>query len=404
MTKRTQTILALTALLVIAVLIRIPFLFARGYEADLDYFILWGAHIAEHGFRSFYTTFTNHSLSFPSYALYAPILWATTMLTDALHASPTLVRVLLKTPILLADLAIGATLFVLMRRYSLWQRLLAASAFLLNPAIIFAGVVWGQVDAVAALLLLLGVAALIARRHGLAGALFAIAIMMKPQLIALAPVFAVVALRDGWKPTLRIGAGALIVIATTTFLYFGVDLSTAVERTMATTSRYPVLSLVAWNIWYPFSTINGVFVRDDLLLFGILTPRLVGIIAVLVVNGFVARFLWRVPAEMRQERIIVASAVSAAAFFFLLTQMHERYLFAFFLFAPLLIAHSRPWRFALVFLSMTFFFNLETAFFLPADFFPVIKPVALAGTGIGLAMFALMLSMILFSHRQPSSV
>jgi hypothetical protein len=162
-----------------------------------------------------------------------------------------------------------------------------------------------------------------------------------------------------------------------------------------------VLSLAAWNIWHPFSLSDGTFVRDDTPLWGI-TPRMIGVVLVLIANAVIARFLWRSNEADRARAIITASAASVIAFFMLATQMHERYLFAFFPFAAILLAHSRPWRVIFLCATMTFFFNLAVAFFVPTELLSAVAPVASAGTFINLAAFALILSLILFPDHDLS--
>ena len=109
---------------------------------------------------------------------------------------------LLKLGPIVADIAVAAVLFMLVRRWtarradSVRLSLLAAALYLFNPVTWYDSAVWGQTDAVGALIILLGVAALIRGNSEGATAMAALALLVKPQFgVVLIPIVAIVLLR-----------------------------------------------------------------------------------------------------------------------------------------------------------------------------------------------------------------
>src|SRR5690242_3059888 len=88
----------------------------------------------------------------------------------------------------MADIATAGLLFTLARRY--WAAktsLMLAALYAFNPAVILNSAVWGQVDSVLTLPILLGVI-LLEKRPAAAGAAFAAALLIKPQALIFAPL------------------------------------------------------------------------------------------------------------------------------------------------------------------------------------------------------------------------
>jgi len=157
----------------------------KGYAADIGTFSAWAAHAAD-GLTSFYSP--GYFADYPPGYIY--LLWVVGKLRLALGIdfdSPAFL-VLLKLPAILADCAIAGILFRLGRRYwSGTSSLILAALYAFNPAVILDSAVWGQVDSVLTLPLLLGIILLENSPAG-AGASFAIALLIKPQALIFAPL------------------------------------------------------------------------------------------------------------------------------------------------------------------------------------------------------------------------
>ena len=87
---------------------------------------------------------------------------------------------------------------VVARRTEVATGLLAAGLYLLNPAVIIAGPLWGQVDAAGTLLFMGALVALSLHRYALAGGLAVLAGLAKPQFGLVVLPVAVVAIQR-WR-------------------------------------------------------------------------------------------------------------------------------------------------------------------------------------------------------------
>ena len=217
--------------------------------------------------------------------------------------------------------------------------------YLLNPAVLIAGPMWGQIDAAGTLVFMLTLLALAAGRWAGSGALAVLSGMTKPQFGLVVLPVAVVALRrwsagDGIRPLLLAAAGGLLtyaVIAAPLLL----DPLRYADQLYENASNRPFVSLYALNPW---GLLVGFEVPDD----GLVT---VGV--VLLVAGLLASMipLWR-----RQDlpTLLAVGALVAFAFYFLPTRAHERYLFpAMALLAPFAVLSLR-FLTAYVVLSLAF--------------------------------------------------
>ena len=281
-----------------------------GFPSDVGTFMAWAERLAAIGPGRFYEP--GYFSDYPPGFLY--VLWLLGGLFDG-----DLLRAAVKTISIPADIAIAVLLARLVWRHAgRAAAVLTAGLWSLQPAPIFAGPFWGQVDAVGTLPFLGALLAAGARRWLLAGALAATAMMIKPQFaIALGVVLTAAAaanIRDrAWLPVLR-AAGAAVVTGVLLALPFGLGLGAFVALVRSASETYPYTSLYAFNIW----AIIGDFWKPD--------DAYVVIGGVLLAIGLLASVIplwWR-----RDTATLLAVGASAAmAFYFLPTRAHERYLF-----------------------------------------------------------------------------
>lgn len=349
-TKRAVLLLGL--LIAVSVGVRVAALGVDGHSGDVRVIAGWAERMAEVGPWRFYDG---------SGSIYPALLYPLWALGTDLDGEA--LALAIKGFSIPFDIALGIGLWGLMRRRTGEGAALAiAGLYLLNPATILAGPVWGQADSVGTLAYFAALVALAARQSGVAGALAVLATMVKPQFgLVVLPVLAVAILRSRtlrtWEPMTRTAAGmamAYAVIAAPLALhpirYLGLLGNTAGQQ--------PMTSLHAFNPWgllVGFSIPDEPYVRigTALLLLG-LAGSLLGL--------------------RRRPDLAVTLGVGAAlvlAFYFLPTRIHERYLFpALALLAPFALAGWRETA-AYVALSLSFAASLlyglhdTTAFDLP---------------------------------------
>ncbi|HSW41957.1 MAG TPA: hypothetical protein VLM76_05575, partial [Patescibacteria group bacterium] len=398
---------ALLALgLALRLIIAYVFLPGSGFGVDLASFSGWAIELARNGPWSIYERpiFIDYS---PGY-LY--VLWALGLVSQAL-AIP--VGELLKLPAIFADLALAVTIFVLAADLGASRRgaVVAAGTFLLVPVTWFNSAVWGQVDSVGTLVLLLALRDLWRGRSERAAILTTIAAIIKPQFGILIPLAAAVIIRRHWmeRPDdgSRLGGGPVriltttvagLVTATLVCLPFGITIVGLAEQLVETAAGYPFLTVNGYNLWALVSLDGaglasvGTWIRDAANPLNPADPYFapLGIPAVLLGSGLLVAaimalmaLLWRRHDDRRV--LLAALAVMAIAFFVLPTRVHERYLYPFFALGAILLALRPRWAVVYGVLAVANMANVYGILTLPFYDNPGLEPMLEAFGGLGAA-------------------
>jgi dolichyl-phosphate-mannose-protein mannosyltransferase len=354
----------------------------QGLASDLGLFASWAATLARVGPGGFYAAAS--TANYPPGYLW--ILWPIGLLGGGVE--------LLKLPAILADVGIAAILYVAGQRWLGGRAgLLAAALYLFVPVTWYDSALWGQVDAVGALLMLAAVVLLAEGWSEPATALAALALLVKPQdAIVLVVVLPVLVRRhllrrgSGPRPGLPRWAGAIepavgwvladqgplrlatsglatLVVMAIVLLPFDITLfapasladvplvgqiAGVVGLVLGDTSQFSVLTANAFNAWAlvgpsPLSAIigggGGAWTADSLPIVSGLSAATVGAAlligtALVVAVGLLARG--------GRMTLVLSLAVIAFAFYALPTRVHERYLVPFFAPGALLAAAWLP--------------------------------------------------------------
>jgi len=304
----------------------------------------------------------------------------------------------LKAVAVVADLLVGMLLHFIARGFvGVRRALLVTAAFVLNPAAIFLSAVWGQWDSVSMALALAALLLTLRGQVGWALPVLAIATLIKPQLILLAPLYVVYAVRRKrpddlagvrawWRgaartlPTVVGGGVASLVVVVLICLPFDVGLPgmatrwTLLERLQFAAERYPLTTYNAYNLWtLPIG--RGEPPADSIeALLGFSAAGVGLVLLLLAYAGALAGAAFLPRAELA---LLWATLATTLAIFLLPTRVHERYLFPALVFMALLwgVVERRRWAgIGLVGLSATMFANL---YFVFAFWKPAIYPEAL---------------------------
>ena len=386
-----------------------------GFDADLSSFRFWADNLADNGLYGFYQRDFFHDYT-PGY-LY--VLWLVGTVGNALGG----IGDLIKIPPILADLAIGYLVWSMIRELGGRERvaLLGAVVVVVNPVFWFDNVVWGQVDSVGVVFVLLALRSLWRDQPERAAIFTVIAALVKPQLGILVPLVAVVTIRRALWPVQpepadmedvgseAFGAGegllarvraweartghplrilttglAGYLTAVLLCLPFGLSVlepaasapffsSGLIDQIVIAGGGYPYLTVNAYNVWavVPGDLGNslasaGLWVCDagslpaDKCGAGVAVfgaVPAVAVGAVLLIASFVAA-LWVAARHPDRLTLLVVLSVLALAFFALPTRVHERYGFPFFALGAILFAVSPRWRVAYVVLAIATFANM----------------------------------------------
>lgn len=271
----------------------------------------------------------------------------------------------------LADLAIGGMIFLVARRLtSSRNALVAMSAFLLSPGVMYVSSVWGQWDAVSAAFAIGAI--LLVTRSGwvtaFAWPVLAYACLIKPQYALIAPVLLLFLWkRDGVVGPTRSTAGIIgglgLVQAVSWLFGLGLPDVTArwslVERMRASVDQYDAISLNAHNIWIlPIG--RGAPFSDQDRFMGVVTYQALGVtlflLAAIAILWCVARF------ADPYAGLAWGSAAMMFAMFITMTRMHERYAFPV---LPLIVIAAvliPRLRIAAVLVHGAYFLNVHVAY------------------------------------------
>ena len=433
-TRTTSTRNAASAILIVLALglafrlILAHVLPGSGFRVDLIAFRFWADNLAREGLFGFYQREFFHDYT-PGYmyflALVGHLEGFLRGLTGLLAGVPLLgwfvdvpplsmvgttdkATDLIKLPAILADLALGWLAWSMARELGAGRRaaLAAAAIIVFNPITWFDSVVWGQVDSIGMIFLLLGVRELWRDRPERSAVFTVIAAIIKPQLGILIPVVAAVVIRRALFPSgghgndpapgepgapdqgrtttawerrtrgpvrvLTTGFAGLFtaVLVSAPFGLSIVDLALQVAKAAG---GYPYLTVNAYNPWALLELIgsglaaNGAWVCDivargagsvectDAFMFGPLPALAVGTALLLAVIGAVTVAIARRPDRLT---ILVGVAVLALAFFVVPTRVHERYLYPLYGLAVVLAAVSWRWRIAYFVVGLATFANM----------------------------------------------
>jgi hypothetical protein len=400
LTSRTRAIdrrLIASALILlgVAVAVRLPLLPTPGLPDDLDQFVRWVHDIAHLPFGRAYDL----DLTFPPVMAY---IWGLIGAIQPAFATVTTaadpaIRILMKAPASLADLALGLIVVWHLRATPRWA-ILGGAAVLLHPAVIDVSAWWGQYESI---YVLGGVVAyvLAVRGHSQwAAAALAVALMTKPQALPfLVPFGAWFLARDGWLGVVRaaiVGAGVVMLLWLPFLAAGGIQ---GYARNLGTYQGdiFAILSLRAWNLWWLVQELlaGGQFVSDQGTIAGPLTLRTVGYGLALAgeLAVFALVFRARTPRALAYG---LAAAVLVA--FCLLTTMHERYAFGALAFLVLAWPDRRAVALAVAF-GAVFTLNLLAA--IPPTpeigrLLPVAGPLGIAGSVVMLAILGAILAIL----------
>jgi Gpi18-like mannosyltransferase len=308
---RRETII-LATVLAISLAIRVLLFPLKGYYIDTNDFIAWFGTAAAHGIRPFYSVVG--FADYPPFNVY--IFWFFGSLANATGIG---IANIVKWVPNLFDLATAGLIFYFVRKQSSFKLAIMCTAFYtFNPAVIFNVAVWGQYDAVYTLFLVISLMLALKNKPKLSAAVFAIAILTKPQGIALAPLIIYLIFRKNGIKNLLV---SVAVFAATVFavilpfewtnpvtflskIYFGAY------------SGYQYTSINAFNLWGLF----GLWQSDGNLF-------IVGWVLFGAFTAFTLYVLHKRFNVSGEWLAIFAAFMLFFAFFMLPTRIHERYLF-----------------------------------------------------------------------------
>jgi hypothetical protein len=258
-----------------------------------------------------------------------------------------LLTVAIKVAILLADAAVCAGLWMLIRRRcSESAGRAAALLYWLNPGAIMDGAVLGYLDPWAGCLVMGALLAVDGGAFAWGGAVLALAVLTKPQAVLVIPVAALFLVhragRDRWKAALAASSAAIMTVAVLLAPFARIGALANVRQSVGSLLRHDMLSGEAANAWWIVTwLLRASYAAGDMGTWAAWTMRvpILGIsrvtalgypnprpIAALAAGSLIAWALWRArraPAAV----VLAAGALAVHAYFTLEVQVHENHLY-----------------------------------------------------------------------------
>lgn len=299
---------------------------SEGFETDLSCFAAWAERMYVTGASGFYSpeVFTDYP---PGYMYVLWLLGGLRRLLGIPYSSP-LHLTLLKLPAILCDLACGWLLYrEASGRLSGSQALFLCAAYLYNPVILLNSAVWGQVDSVFTLSLLLMCLALVKGSLQPAYIAFCAGLLLKPQMLIFSPVLLAGVIDQVFLHGFslrRLGKhllSALLSLAGMLCLCLPFGMGNVWKQYFSTVESYPYAAVNACNLW---GLLGLNWVSQDNTFLGI-SYRLYGYAFILLTVVVVLAVSLRHGDD--REKYPFLAAVLILTLFAFSVRMHERYLY-----------------------------------------------------------------------------
>jgi Gpi18-like mannosyltransferase len=343
-----QDLKALAVLLGAALAVRLLLFSLDGYVNDLATYQYWFSTAATQGVHSFYPYVLQQAgwIDYPPFNVY--IFWMFGSLSQMFGSVDPVFFVKLAPTIF--DLATcGLIYWFLRKQLSFRGTILATAFYAFNPAIIFNVAIWGQFDAIYTFFLVLALILALKQKPEFSAGVFAVALLTKPQAIALLPLVVLLIFKKNGIKRLLTSAGAFVVTIFGVILPFNwsgspIDFLSGIY--FGAYEGYQYTSINAFNLWGLF----GLWVPDGSLY----------IVGWVLFGGFsaVTLYILHKRLEASGELLAVFGAfLLLFAFFMLPTRIHERYLFPALSMLVLLLPFSKKIRLLYAGLTATLLVN-----------------------------------------------
>lgn len=331
---------------IIVFFVKFIFSFMPSFVYDMGSWLGWAHRLAESGMANFYSDadWTQYT---PGYLYYLWLIGKLGLVNE----------MAIKIPVILADIGVGLLIWKLVLKINPKWAIAGFFLYTLNPVVIFDGSVWGQIDGLLTLPLMLSAYFLIEKRNFTASVFFwSVAFLIKPQSIAVLPALAMAVLikRFSWKEIFTAGGVGLLTIFLVAFPFFRDNPIFGLPTWILKMGEfYSYTSVFAFNIW---SWVG--FWKPDNVLFAGFTLSMWGTL-LLISSALFSLFVFRNKLDKKHNYYLLF-AVLSLGFFVFPTKVHERYLFPMFAFllTAALTVKSRNLIYLYIVTTIASFFNL----------------------------------------------
>lgn len=298
----------------------------EGYVSDLNCFRIWSDMIREHGISKFY--YIDEGNGYPPGYMF--VLWIIALVRQlfGIETYSDAGLFMIKLVPMLCDLGAGFLIYKIAKnRFSEGVSLVLCLIYILSPAVLIDSSVWGQVDSVFTLMVILTCYLCMQEKRIWAYFVFCAGALLKFQMIMFAPIliFTIVEqvfLRDfNWKKFFRDLTGGLAAIGSM-FVFaapFGLDV--VVPKYINSLELFEYCSVNAYNFWALVGK-NWVSQYEKFLFVECEKIGTAAIVLSVLLSAFVFFKM-----KKDKSKYFVSMAVLISFVFLFSVRMHERYLF-----------------------------------------------------------------------------
>ena len=355
-----------SAFIVFLILRLVIAMITDGHPTDMSCWTAWGQRLSQTGTSAFYAP--DYFCDYPPGYLY--ILGLLSRFAQVFHLSSQGTAFLNKLPAIACDLWLFSLLFQLGRRFMNGKAaLILSSLYLLSPLFILDSAVWGQIESVLLLLLVLSLIRLYEKKYVSSILLYVLAVLVKPQGLILAPVYLFALLETkSIKTFLSSAVGGLVLFWALTMpfssawqeyagfqaFFHALNPVWIIQKYLATLSSYPYFSVNAFNV-YALLGLN--WASLDISGYEFLLSFLNSLIIVLAVLGAMYIFF---KVKNQGCRLCLSAYFLFAFLFTFAFKMHERYIVlpVFFLLLAFLFSKNRKILYLFTGFTVVGFLNL----------------------------------------------
>ncbi|MCE5222085.1 MAG: glycosyltransferase 87 family protein [Clostridium sp.] len=311
--------IVLFTLLAVGLLLRIAAsTLMEGYSGDINLFKNW-ASTAANSLSQVYLS--ARSADYPPLYIYVLALIGKIAKIPAINSYYVL---MLKLPAIIADIITSYFIYRLGKKhFSRVVSIFLAAFYIFNPAIFIDSTFWGQVDSFFTLLIVIAVFLLSEKKIAASSAMFAVAVLMKPQGIIFLPILFFELVRERKVKNFIYAIVSAMVTALIIIIPFSLNGQSPLwifNLYSKTISEYPYASVNGFNF---FSLIGANYKNntDNLFVFNYHTWGMLFIIVTTLIS-------WFVYIKNNNRNFVSAIALlQIAGIFTFSVGMHERYLF-----------------------------------------------------------------------------
>ncbi len=322
------------------------------YEVDISCFKAWASATSYYGWSKMYHV--DMFLDYPPGYMYVLSLLELVRASFSLPYESPVYTCIIKMPAMLADIFTAYWIYRLAAKHMDRQRgLLLAAAFAFCPAVVYNSSVWGQIDSIFTLLILLTLYAAYEKRTVKTAVYYALALLIKPQALLFGPIllFYIIELRSLKELGKALGTGLAVMYLLT--LPFADSISPAwlIKLYMGSFSGYQYFTVNGYNLYMLFD-MNWKSL-DSAAWSWLINPMVIGAGILWCGRGYFRGSAFGFVKNNDSAGIADRSRMFSSALMFLMiffafaTMMHERYLYpavALALLSYLLTAIRTIWR------------------------------------------------------------